>query len=197
MKRPKRIAVIGIDGSGKDRFAKKLLEKEKDAGIIKVAKYDKSNKVFSALGKMPLKMIRSGEEKNSKKMVLAGYFGLAALSPFYRIRKEKGKKKMIFVRYPAFDIEALSKVYGSEKANRILKRLAKFISASPKVDELYMLEIDPKIAMKNIRERGEKIQSHETEEKLRVMAKEYSRLIKEAKKSGVRVHRVDAAKLIR
>lgn len=115
MKRPKRIAVIGIDGSGKDLFARKLLRKDKDAGIIRVTNYDKSNKAFSALGKIPAKAIELGEKKKSKKMILAGYFGWAALFPFYRIRKEKGKQKVIFARYPAFDIEALSKVSAARR----------------------------------------------------------------------------------
>lgn len=79
----------------------------------------------------------------------------------------------------------------------MLKRIAKFVSASPKVDELYLLEVDPKVAMRKIRERGEKIQSHETEEKLRVMAREYSRLAKEAEKKGVKVHRVDTTDMLK
>ncbi len=60
MKKPKRIAVIGIDGSGKDIFAKTLFENSRNAALVKLTEYGPKDRVFRALGRIPNKLIETG-----------------------------------------------------------------------------------------------------------------------------------------
>jgi len=189
MKKPKRIAVIGIDGSGKDIFAKTLFEKSRNAALIKLTEYGPKNRVFRALGRIPDKLIATGERTKSKKLVVAGYVGHALLFAPYRIKKEKGKDNVYFVRYPPYDAEALSKVYGKGRTSSLIKKVVKVASASPRPDEIYLMEVEPKLAMERIRRRGRAVQLHENEESLAKLQIEYEKVADRLAKKGVRINR--------
>ena len=188
MKKPKRIAVIGIDGSGKDIFAKTLFENSKNSALVKLTEYGPKERVFRALGKIPDKLIGAGERTKSKKLVVAGYAGHALLFAPYRIKKEKGKDSIYFVRYPPYDAEALSKIYGKGRASSLIKKIVKVASASPRPDEIYLMEVEPKLAMERINQRGRAIQMHENEESLAKLQKEYEKVAGRLAKKGVRIH---------
>jgi len=189
MKKPKRIAVIGIDGSGKDIFAKTLFENSRNAALVKLTEYGPKERVFRALGKTPDKLIATGERTKSKKLVVAGYVGHALLFAPYRIKKEKGKDSIYFVRYPPYDAEALSKVYGKGRASSLVKKIVKVASASPRPDEIYLMEVEPKLAMERIKQRGKAIQMHENEESLAKLQKEYEKVADRLAKKGVKIHK--------
>jgi thymidylate kinase len=189
MKKPKRIAVIGIDGSGKDIFAKTLFENSRNAALVKLTEYGPENRLFRALGKIPNKLIETGERTKSKKLIVAGYAGHALLFGPYRIKKEKRKEKIFFVRYPPYDAEALSKVYGKGKASSLIKKIVKVASASPRPDEIYLMEVEPKVAMDKIKQRGKPIQMHENKESLTKLAQEYEKVADRLAKKGVKIYK--------
>jgi len=189
MKKPKRIAVIGIDGSGKDIFAKTLSGGSKNAALVKLTEYGPKDRVFRALGKIPDKLIAAGERTKSKKLVVAGYAGHALLFAPYRIKKEKGKDNIYFVRYPPYDAEALSKVYGKGMASSLVKKVVKVASASPRPDEIYLMEVEPKLAMERIKRRGRTIQLHENEESLAKLQIEYGKVADRLAKKGVKIYK--------
>lgn len=189
MKKPKRIAVIGIDGSGKDIFAKTLFENSRNAALVKLTEYSPKNRVFGALGKIPNKAVEVGERTKSNKLIVAGYAGHALLFGPYRIIQEKGKETVFFVRYPPYEAEALSKIYGKGKASSLLKKIVKVASASPRPDEIYLMEAEPKVAMERIERRGKPIQRHENEKDLDRLQKEYKKIVERLDKNGVKIHK--------
>jgi len=189
MKKPKRIAVIGIDGSGKDLFAKTLFENSRNAALVKLTEYGPKDRIFRALGRIPDKLIATGERTKSKKLVVAGYAGHALLFVPYRIKKEKGKDNIYFVRYPPYDAEALSKVYGKGRASSLVKKVVKVASASPRPDEIYLMEVEPKLAMERIKRRGKAIQMHENEESLAKLQREYEKVVERLAKKGVKIYK--------
>ena len=189
MKKPKRIAVIGIDGSGKDLFARTLFENSRNAALVKLTEYGPENRVFRALGKIPKKVVEVGERTKSDKLIVAGYAGHALLSGPYRIIKEKGKETVIFVRYPPYEAEALSKIYGKGRAASLVKKIVKVASASPRPDEIYLMQAEPKVAMKRIEQRGRPIQKHENERDLTKLQKEYEKVVERLAKKGVKINR--------
>jgi thymidylate kinase len=195
MGKQKEIAIIGIDGSGKDKQAE-ILSMGGKATVIRLTNYDPKHKVFRTLAKLPNKLISEGEKKRSKKLAVAGYAGHSLLfGPYHLIKKwEKDssgrpREKVIYVRHPVFDAEALAAVYGKGKVESIIKNLAKFVSISKKPDEIYLMEVPARIAMERIRQRGKGIQIHENEKSLAKMAQVYSRMANEAKKKGIKVYR--------
>jgi len=200
MKKPKRIAIIGIDGAGKTALARKLLKHEKGnkTAMIRLAKYDRSNKVFSYAGKFFDKLIETGEKKKSPWMIAGGYMGHDVLFAPYRLVKEKGKEKVYFSRYPIYDIEALSEVYAKGKLSGVLKKVLKFASGAPKPDSVIFIEIPPEIAKRRIDSRaartGRKVQSHENLESLIKMDKAFRGVVEKLKKGGTPVFTVDALK---
>jgi hypothetical protein len=183
-KKPHRTVIVGIDGSGKTPYAKQRLSQETDAGLIELGKFDRKNKFFYAAGKAFDRLAEGG-----KKGVLAANIGRAVVSPFYRVREEKGKEKMFFVRYVPYDIEAFSKLYGGGKATAVLKRAVKFASASPRPDELILMESTPGEAMEIIKRR-KKTRSHETPESLGKMAAGFAEAVEKAEKQGIKVRRI-------
>lgn len=189
MKKPKRIAVIGIDGSGKDLFAKTLFENSRNAALVKLTEYGPEDRLFRALGKIPKKVVEAGEKTKSDKLIVAGYAGHALLSGPYRIIKEKGKDTVYFVRYPPYEAEALSKIYGKGKAASLIKKIVKVASASPRPDEIYLMETEPKVAMERIERRGKPIQRHENEKDLTRLQKEYEKVVERLAKNGVKIRK--------
>ena len=191
----KEIVIIGIDGSGKDKQAE-ILSADGKAAVIKLTDYDPKHKIFRTLAKLPNKLILEGEKKGRKKLVVAGYTGHSLLfGPYHLIKKwekdstGKPKEKVVYVRHPLFDAEALAAVYGKGKLKSIIKGLAKFASISKRPHEIYLMEIPPRIAMERIKRRGKGIQMHENEKSLERMAQVYSKLANEAEKKGIKVYR--------
>ncbi len=93
------------------------------------------------------------------------------------------------MRYPPYDAEALSKFYGKGKAASLVKKIVKVASASPRPDEIYLMEVEPKLAMERIRQRGRAVQLHENEETLVQLQKEYEKVAGRLAKKGVKINR--------
>lgn len=193
MKKPSRVLLIGPHGVGKSTIAKEMAAQEKNAGVIELTKYDSRNKFFHSVGKLLDRIAEKGTKEKHTELIILGYGGHAALSPHYRIRKEKGKDKMIYVRSVPYDIEELSRRYGKGKAVSILKKTITFLSATPKPDSIVLLEARPETELERIKSRPGK-PHHETVESLREAAKIYSELAEKAKKQGIKVFRIDTEK---
>ena len=184
-KRPVRIAVVGIDGTGKSsavEHLKKILgEKYRVEHITTVprketAKTDLGKKVFGFLER-----IRKKADKSKDK----AYISIAQLMynrifPFVRIAKESKADVIIYERHPLIDYA----VYGKEYLGRPLTLIEKAFSGTTKPDIILYLDVDPKKAFSRIvkrqkvNERKKHLHPHEDSvEKLSVAKSRFDKVI--------------------
>jgi|GEM_PF-6050305 len=195
---PFRIAIVGIDGSGKSTIYKQVVKKYKKEygkkiGNMKLLSYSNSNKlaqktgkVLERIGKIPSKKTAFEDIKNT------GYY---LTFPFFKIMKEKGKKIVIFDRYPRIDLELFKEIYKNKKRTKIFYPLLKTFSGTAYPNIVVVTRRKPEEAIKEILKR-EKRDKHENLEDLKKMDKALDDEINKLKKRGIKVIEVDIDKMI-
>jgi len=189
---PKRIAIIGIDSSGKTTLMKELekrLKRDKSYGFYQTSGYAKHGRFFKFIGKFFDKLSRN--KKTTPHFV--SHAGYAVTMPLARMVKEKGKKEVFFDRYAPIEINAFKEAYNMKGEKKILP-LFRFVTGTKDPDAVVLMKMKPEEAMKRIQGRREK-QYHEKKEILEKMQKAYDEEVDRLKKKGVKVIIIDSNKL--
>lgn len=195
---PFRVAIVGIDGSGKSTIYKQVVKKYKKEygkkiGNMELSGYSNSNKlaqktgkVLDTIGKIPSKKTAFEDIRNT------GYY---LTFPFFKIMKEKGKKIVIFDRYPRIDLELFKEIYKNKKRTKIFYPLFKTFSGTAYPNIVVVTRRKPEEAIKEILKR-KKRDKHENLEDLKKMDKALDTEINKLKKRGIKVIEVDIDKII-
>ncbi len=201
-KRPIRIAVVGIDGTGKTsavEHLKKILGKKYKVGHLTIA--PRKATARSKLGKRIFGFLegisRKADKTEDRAYISISQSIYSQIIPFARIAKEKGKDIMIYERHPALDYM----VYGKEYIGRLLSKAERLMTGVPRPDIIIYLDAKPEVAFSRILKRrltGEKeyIHPHESSIEALSTAKErFEKVIRKFEKDPrVKVIRIDANK---
>ncbi len=193
-KKPFRVAIIGIDGSGKTTIALKLKEEYgEQAGLLQVRGYPQAGKLGRSAAKVFDRAYTSKTKKTTPKtLAQAGYL---FSFPFVRIPAEKNKSIMIYDRYPLYEVETHSKARPSKKM-KIVKKISEKASGAPEADVVVVTLRDPEIAFEELKKR-KKIEYLEDLESLKKMRKAVEEEIVELRKRGVKVITIPVDELIK
>jgi len=189
---PKRIAIIGIDSSGKTTLLRELekrLKHDKSYGFYQTSGYAEHGRFFKLLGRFFDKLSRN--KKTTPRFV--SHAGYAVTMPFARMVKEKDKKEVFFDRYAPLEVNAFKEMYKVKRKKKLLP-LFRFLTGTKDPDAVVLMRIKPEEAMKSIQRRKEK-QFHEKKDILDRMQRAYNEEFKRLKKKGVKVIVVDSHKL--
>lgn len=149
-KRPLRIAVVGMDGSGKSTVVDSMAERFRGKYRFELLKtlprpartYATTNWVERKLDRLALK----GDELGQKHLVIVSQAIQNAIYPFLRIGAEKKKDIIVYERHPRIDYEAYGPYYGGKAATKA----GKFLSAAPYPDIIIHLDASPEKAYKRV-----------------------------------------------
>ncbi len=196
-KRPLRIAVVGIDGTGKTTVTNhiaRILGKSKKVEIVTLAPRKKVMKTKT--GKKIVGFVerinRKADKKNDKSYVAISQILMNRIFPWIRLGKEKKADVVIYERHPKIDYN----VYGDYYLGRVIKNIEKIASGTPNPDIIFYLDSDPEIAFKRIVKRQKRdkkyLHPHERSVKLLKQAKvNFEKTMNEMKKKNVKVIRIN------
>lgn len=204
----KRLTIVGTDGSGKTSLTNELrsfFEKEMglSVGVLHPPRYEEVSgypSFFSKLVYDPLSRISESRALRHLKTFAAVLTGLALLNPLSRKILSKRNNIIIEDRHPRIDGEVLSGFYVRGRLGKSFARaICKFGTAVPQV--IIHVDTEPEIAIRRVREKfrekrreGEKVFPHLHERSVELLnqaRKGYFRVLKEYKKKGIPVIRVN------
>ncbi len=184
--KPIRIAVVGIDGSGKSTVIKHIKEMFADHKVDVITSLPRERSVYklkptaSVLQRLSMK----GDERKSKAEILVSQFFYTLIYPFIRIAKEKKSDIIIYERYPPIDFRVYREVYKTPKLSSDISTL---LAAAPKVDLLIHLKTDPNVAYKRIlsdvktKKRKKAKHFHEGKAELEALSKKFNDMVRRFK----------------
>ncbi len=149
-KRPLRIAVVGMDGSGKSTVVGSMIKRFQGKYRFELLKalprptrtYAITNWVERKLDQLALK----GDELSQKHLLIVSQAIQNAIYPFLRIGAEKKKDIIIYERHPLIDYETYGPYYGGKAATK----MGKFLSAAPHPDIIIHLDVSPEKAYRQV-----------------------------------------------
>lgn len=195
-KRPLRIAVVGIDGTGKSTAGntiEKVLSKKYTVSHIRPLPTQENNhRITRKLKKLQDK----GHKENRPDIIFLTQLLHAPSMPFTRIKREKKSDVIIHDRHMLIDGE----VYAKEYVPGRLKS-AKYLTGTPKPDIIVHLRCDCERAYKRIIERQlnkdpkkKVLHIHETPEKIKEASKKFDEVMSkiEKKHPEIKILRIDS-----
>ncbi len=188
----KRVAIIGVDSSGKTTLLRELekrLKHDKSYGFYQTSGYAKHGRFFKFLGRFFNKL--SYNKKTTPRFV--SHAGYTVTMPFARMVKEKDKRVVFFDRYAPLEINAFKEAYKLKKKKKLLP-FFRFLTGTKDPDVVVLMRINPEKAMERIEKRGGK-QFHESKEVLKKMQEAYEEEIKRLKEKGIKVIEIDSSKM--
>ncbi len=200
MARPVRIAVVGIDGTGKTSAVNhlaRILSKKRRVQVITMAPREETmrTKTGKRITGFLEKMNKKSDKTKDKLYVGISQVIMNKLLPWVRLAKERNSDIVIYERHPRIDY----KVYGDYYLTRGISRIEEHLSGIPKPDIVVYLDADSEIAIKRILARQKKenrfLHPHEENVELLKMAKDrFNKVLGELEVSGIKIIRIDANK---
>ncbi len=194
MKKPIRIAVVGIDGTGKTSTVSYLEDKLKPLGRVRVMTLTpRANRVSGKLPKLVVgaleRLNRISDKTGNRLPISVSQILMNRLLPVIRLAKEHKTDFIIYERHPSLDYA----VYGKEYVGETIARIEHKLSGVPDPDIIVYLRASPEVAIERIKRRTKPPHPHERGIKeLKTARERFDKLIEKMKRKNIQVVEIDA-----